>query len=196
MIVSVINLKGGVGKTTTAMALATQAAREGVPTVVLDADSQSSASLWQYNAAQGGSPLGFEVRSANMADLLRLRDEGRDGLVVVDTPPTGNVTDMAKDMADFVVVPTGTSGIDLQQTGAVVDVLEAAGRPYAVLMVRVEANTLAARAAREYLASRQASVFEAEIPKRSDLSNAYGQRFASNLHGYEDVWHELKEAMR
>ena len=46
MIVAVVNIKGGVGKTTTAIALATLAARAGLDTVVLDADEQSSASLW------------------------------------------------------------------------------------------------------------------------------------------------------
>ena len=59
MIVAVVNIKGGVGKTTTAIALATLAARAGLDTVVLDADEQSSASLWAWNAEQDGRPLPF-----------------------------------------------------------------------------------------------------------------------------------------
>lgn len=197
MIVSIINLKGGVGKTTSTMALATEAARDGVPVTVLDADMQSSASLWRFNANEMGVELPFEVRSANLADLRSLRRgvPFEESLVLVDTPPTGMVTDMAKDVADFIIVPTGASGIDLQQTTTVLDVLESANRPYAVLLVRVESNTLATKAARRYFADRGTPMFETEIPKRADLSNVYGQRFASNLHGYEDVYRELKEAL-
>lgn len=72
MIVAVVNIKGGVGKTTTAIALATLAARAGLDTVVLDADEQSSASLWAWNAEQDGRPLPFPVESANIATLRRL----------------------------------------------------------------------------------------------------------------------------
>lgn len=73
MIVAVVNIKGGVGKTTTAIALATLAARKGHEVVVLDADEQSSASLWAWNAEQNGKPLPFSVESANIATLRRLK---------------------------------------------------------------------------------------------------------------------------
>ena len=46
MIISTINLKGGVGKTTTAIALATAAVRDGKDVELYDCDPQSSASLW------------------------------------------------------------------------------------------------------------------------------------------------------
>lgn len=196
MIVAVINIKGGVGKTTTAMALATAASRSGLEATVLDTDEQSSASLWEYNVEQNGGSLPFEVRSANMADLLRLRKRGGDGFTVIDTPPTGKVTDTAKDVADFVIVPTSPTGIDLQQTAGTVEKLEEAGKPYAVLIVRAEPRTLALKSAEAFLTGHDVSVFDAEIPKRADLGNVYGQPFGDDLYGYEAVYRELSEALR
>ena len=52
MIISIINLKGGVGKTTTAIALATAAQRDGKDVEVYDTDPQSSASLWAMSAEE------------------------------------------------------------------------------------------------------------------------------------------------
>lgn len=193
MIVAVVNIKGGVGKTTTAIALATLAARAGLDTVVLDADEQSSASLWAWNAEQDGRPLPFPVESANIATLRRLgHDDGR--FVVIDTPPIGKVTDEAKDVADFVIVPTSPNSIDLQQTSAVSDNLEESGKPYAVLIVRAEPHTIALKSAQEYFREKDTSLFDTVIPKRADLGNVYGQPFGSSMYGYEDVYRELKEA--
>lgn len=194
MIVAVVNIKGGVGKTTTAIALATMAVRDGRGAVVLDTDAQSSASLWAWNAERSGRPLPFPVESANIATLRRLgREEGR--FVVIDTPPTGKITDEAKDAADFVIVPTSPNSIDLQQASAVVDNLEESGKPYAVLIVRAEPRTIALRSAQEYFAERDASTFDTVIPKRADVGNIYGQPFGSNMYGYEDVYREFKEAV-
>ena len=50
MIISVINLKGGSGKTTTAMALATAAARHNRNVSVLDTDPQGDATTWAGDA--------------------------------------------------------------------------------------------------------------------------------------------------
>lgn len=54
MIISVINLKGGSGKTTTAMALATAAARHNRNVSVLDTDPQGDATTWAGDAEDAG----------------------------------------------------------------------------------------------------------------------------------------------
>ena len=57
MIISVINLKGGSGKTTTAMALATAAARHNRNVSVLDTDPQGDATTWAGDAEDAGETL-------------------------------------------------------------------------------------------------------------------------------------------
>lgn len=74
MIVTIANAKGGVAKTTSAIYLAAAYARrfeEGA--TVLDADPQSSASLWRDMAEEnGGWPAGTDVMPANLSTLQRL----------------------------------------------------------------------------------------------------------------------------
>ena len=116
MIISVINLKGGSGKTTTAMALATAAARHNRNVSVLDTDPQGDATTWAGDAEDAGETLPFTVDSANIGKLKRLRKTmADDELVIIDCPPAGNVVDVACDVADFVIVPATQSG--KQQAG-------------------------------------------------------------------------------
>jgi len=194
MIVAVINIKGGVGKPPPAMALATAAVRDGRAATVLDTDAQSSASMWDLAAEEAGNRLPFEVAAANIASLRRL-DGDRGRFVVIDTPPTGKITDEAKDAADFVVVPTSPNGIDLQQTYTVVSNLEEVGKPYAVLITRAEPRTIALRSAERFLVDADVSTFDTVIRKRADLGNVYGQPFGDDLYGYGEVYEQLKEAM-
>ena len=88
MIISVINLKGGSGKTTTAMALATAAARHNRNVSVLDTDPQGDATTWAGDAEDAGETLPFTVDSANIGKLKRLRKTmADDELVIIDCPP-------------------------------------------------------------------------------------------------------------
>ncbi len=66
MIISVINLKGGSGKTTTAMALATAAARHNRNVSVLDTDPQGDATTWAGNAVNLIRERGASVFDASV----------------------------------------------------------------------------------------------------------------------------------
>ncbi|RTG95454.1 ParA family protein, partial [Thermus scotoductus] len=81
-VVAVVNGKGGVGKTTTAVNLAALLA-ERAPVLLVDADPQGSASWW---AGRGEMP--FDLAQETDPGLLsRLRRVRGYGAVVVDTPP-------------------------------------------------------------------------------------------------------------
>lgn len=194
MIVTVVNLKGGVGKTTTAIALATAASRAGHTSKVLDADSQSSASLWAMSAEQEGEALPFEVSSANIATLRRLSSI-KGEWIFIDCPPTGNITDEAVKVADVVIVPTAPAGMDFQQTWATVSTLIGAGKPYAVLLTRILPHTRALASALADLETKGASYFDAQIPQREDIKNYFGHAFGDDLYQYEEVFAELEEMM-
>ena len=116
-IIAVVNLKGGVGKSTIAVNLACElAGRQSV--VVVDADSQATATDW---ARRGDLPARVET--------LPLDDESRVGPwvekvlglqadhVVVDCPPhIGPATLAATGIADMVLIPVTPSGADLVAT--------------------------------------------------------------------------------
>src|SRR5215212_5741593 len=83
MIVSVVNLKGGVGKTTTALYFAEAAKEEGYAPVVIDADTEKSALEWS-----SGGNLPFTVVAAEkdaLARQARLLEKERQ-VVIIDTP--------------------------------------------------------------------------------------------------------------
>ena len=118
MIITIANAKGGVGKTTSAMYLA-QAAKLRDPdleVMVLDADPQSSVTQWALDAEGQGVSIGYRVDSANSATLSRLGKCRPSGLILVDTPPSGAALDEACRVADFVIIPTSLTPLDLQQT--------------------------------------------------------------------------------
>lgn len=190
MIVSIINLKGGVGKTTSAMALAEAASRAGMRAVVLDCDPQASASTWDALVADEGGELPFEVRPGNVAILRRLRDaEGT--VTLIDCPPTGNVTDEAMLAADIVVVPSNPASADIQKTWDTVDALERNGKPYGVLLTKVNSQTRSYRATVGALEERGTSVFDAQVPQRENLKNYFGNMFGDELYGYAQAWEEI-----
>lgn len=190
MIVAVVNLKGGVGKTITSIALATAAAADGMLVRVIDTDPQGSATTWAATAEDEGAPLPFPVVPGNVASVRRLQD--KEGLTIIDLPPSGDITDAAVDAADFVIVPTSASPADRDKTFKTVASLESAGVPHAVLVVRTSERTVAARLLARELQDRGTSVFDTVIPRREALSNAFGH-VMRDLHGYEDVWGEMKE---
>jgi chromosome partitioning protein len=110
MNIVVSNVKGGVGKTTTAVYLAAVAGRRGGgPVVLVDADPQGSTAEW-YDA----EPLeGVELMEGPSVRTVGKAMNQQDGIVVVDTPPgEGAVVQAALSRADAVVIPTRAGGVE------------------------------------------------------------------------------------
>lgn len=199
MIVSLLNLKGGVGKTTSCIALATAAARDGKDVIVLDADPQGSATFWADNADDNDRPLPFEVNAANPATIKRAAKKFQgnpDKWAFIDCPPNGTILDAAQEASDFVIIPTGTGNADLVKTAETVRTMEANDKLYAVLLTRVLTNTNGFKVAQENLENGSISFFDAAIRQKEDLKGYFGLPFGSSLYGYEDVYSEIKEALQ
>ena len=89
MIVALLNQKGGVGKTTLALNLAGEWARQGKRVTLIDADPQGSALDWSQQRARKGLPRLFGVVGLARDTLHREAPElaRTADVIVIDGPP-------------------------------------------------------------------------------------------------------------
>ena len=191
MICSIMNLKGGVGKTTTAMGLATAASRDGRQVRVVDADPQASASMWAYVAESNGEALPFRVEPANRVLLQTMRVADGEW-AFVDCPPSGDVLDSAKRASDLVIVPLTPGLADWQQALAITDALMESRVPFRVLITLAEASRVMYREIVHAIEKLEMPVFRTEIPRREAVRTAFYHPFPEKLYGYGGLWGELK----
>jgi chromosome partitioning protein len=105
----VTNLKGGVGKTTTAVYLAAAAVARGHEVLLIDSDRQASSAEWLEERPLEGVEV---VEAPSERTLLRAMSR-HDGLVVVDTPPGDErIVQAAINEADAVIIPTRAGGVE------------------------------------------------------------------------------------
>lgn len=125
-LISVINLKGGVGKTTIAVNLAATLADQGYPVLLVDADPQQSATQWAQQQPPGGGaaagrlpmtvvPLRADAGAPQFqAALQQLAQAAQATLVVLDCPPElSDPALVAALLADLVLVPVTPSPLDV-----------------------------------------------------------------------------------
>jgi chromosome partitioning protein len=141
-ILVVLNGKGGVGKTTTAINLA--ASLIGTDRVLLvDADPQGSATWWVGKSEQG---LGFDLAQETNPELLKgLRQIQDYTLIVVDTPPALGSKTLATvvSVADYLILPTPAAPMDLSVLIETVRTsVKPTGVPHRVLLTRVDPRSL------------------------------------------------------
>ena len=135
--------KGGAGKSTSAVILATEFAREGASVTILDADPNRPVSHW---ADRSGCPQSLAV----MADISEgsvidaIEEAARKStFVIVDLEGTASMTvAYAISRADLVIVPTQGSQLDAAEAAKAIKLIRQQERafarqiPYAVLFTR------------------------------------------------------------
>lgn len=136
------NPKGGAGKSTAAVILATQLARKGAKVTILDADPNKPISEWARRRTLDNLTVVAEISEATIIDEIDSAAE-KTPFVIVDLEGTASMTvAYAISRADLVVIPTQASQLDAKQAAKAVLLIkqqEKAFRktiPFAILYTR------------------------------------------------------------
>jgi chromosome partitioning protein len=196
MIVVVAALKGGVGKTTTAVYLAALAAASRRSAVLVDADPQASSADWIEAAPDDQLELVTPVEAPTDRLLTRAlsRIDGEE-VAVVDTPP-GNERLLAKaiDVADVVIVPARVGGVENARVEAVVGMVPI-NVPLGLVICSARPYTLDYQEAIATWSAAQVPLW-GTVPERVSIASGPDSVLsADGLDAYRGVWRRAVRAV-
>ncbi len=176
MKLAIVNLKGGTGKTTSAVYLALGMMQHG-RTLLIDADPQGSSLSWSEGAKDFPLPvIGLPVKDLHKRVGQFARDYTH---IVIDTPP-GEIAIVRSALlsADAALLPIPPSLLDLDRLRPTLELLEEVehfnGIAIHVLLTRVRRGTKSATAAREVLNELGLPILNAEVPLLEAYSASFG----------------------
>ena len=115
--------KGGVGKTTSALALASVLTHHGAPTTLIDADPNAPIALWASRFS-AGVPEHLTVKTAFRTDVAEVIDAATDPYVIVDLEGSRNdEVSVAIGRADLVLIPMKGNQLDADEAVNVIKVI-------------------------------------------------------------------------
>lgn len=197
---SLVSLKGGVGRTTSAMHLAAVVSRLELPVVVLEVGSEHSARRWATAAQRQGHPLPFDVVTVGKSALAaEARALSHTHVVIIDAPShDGEMLIKATRVSDYCIVVVSPSLLDVGGLASTLGVLYAvqdlpAKLEIAILVTRCKAGTQLARGIHQKL--KPLAVLDATIGDLEGYKHSFG-RLPTNLEQFQRVWDELHEGSK
>lgn len=198
--------KGGTGKTTTVLNLATIAAAAGLRVALLDMDDQRTLSEWHELRPEAVPDLQLlTISLVEVGRAIREADAiaGLD-LVIVDTPPGLDQHVRLRELvqhADFVLVPTTQGPGDIRSVTEFMATLKALGVKAAFLLNRTNQRWSSYREARRKL-NKAGPLCPVDIRQLRDIeaTNSYGVginefNHAKGAEDLEAVWDFVRETM-
>lgn len=184
-VITFANTKGGAGKTTAVLLLATELARLGYRVSVLDADPQHWITRW-YENSEGlpGNRLTV-VPYVTMGSIDRQLSEqrARADFVLIDLPGSrSSLLAKAVGYADYVLIPVQGSAMDAQGGANVIELLQYLEDKanirirHSVVLTRVNSmvTTRAMTAVKDLLAARRVHLLETPIIERAAFRDMFG----------------------
>lgn len=174
--IALICQKGGTGKTTLALSIATEAARSGLTVAIIDLDPQVSACEWGDLRA-GEAPIVIDAQPARIEGVVeRAREMGVDLLLVDTAGRTEQAALAAARVADLVLVPLQPSVVDLKTIKATNDLINLAGdKRRAAVLTRVKPFGNRHLETAAWLEGQGMPVCPATIGDRITFQDAYAQ---------------------
>ena len=171
-VISLVSLKGGVGKSTLAAALAVRAARESKRVAMVDLDPQASLDAWWKRRGKGENPTIFGNASTASDAVESLKQTGWDW-VFMDCPPAFIPTiEDAIEHSDLALIPLRPGALDLLGSEEAVAAAQEAGTPFLCVLNDVDPRWSGTTAAREYLEAAGVPVAKTIVAHRAAFFTA------------------------
>src|SRR5271156_4554339 len=115
MIISILNQKGGTGKTTLAVNIAREYTKRNIKTLLVDSDGQGSTLRWHEES--GGELIDLTCLPVTTLDKDVLKFNDRYQRIIIDgVPSVSPLTICAIKAADIVLIPVQPSPYDIWAT--------------------------------------------------------------------------------
>ena len=125
MIIALTNSKGCVGKSTLAVHLTVWWQEQGAKVALVDADAQSSSSVWLHEAAPGLPVLRLQTADDILEGVPKLQTQFEH--LIIDGPAgLSEVTRAILLVADLALLPCGPSTLDLRAVNEAIRVVKQA----------------------------------------------------------------------
>jgi chromosome partitioning protein len=131
---AIISQKGGAGKTTLAVHLATAAAAAGHRSAVIDLDPQGTAASWG-DRRRVQEPEVISGQAVRLPMMIKAAEENGADFLVLDTAPNADQTaSLAARIADLVLIPCRPAAFDLEAVQTTLMLAKTAGKPAFVVL--------------------------------------------------------------
>lgn len=170
MIISLVNQKGGTGKTTIALNLAYCIAEKGYKTLLIDADPQGSSLQWQVISNNSAFTVVRHPKANFHKNIEKVTQRYK--IVVIDAPPgTGRISKSILLCANLAIVPVGPSPLDIWSSKDIITLIREARKHNRKLRAKLLISkkivgTTVGREVRGSLKNYRMGVFNTEICER------------------------------
>ena len=170
MIVSLINQKGGAGKTTAAINIASCLAEAGKRILLVDSDPQGSVTQWQSIANKNEFEVMHLPRPLAKKDFKGVADH-YDHIVIDPPPAIEEITRSVIEVSQLAIIPIAPSPLDIWSSSETVELVKELqkklrGLAVRILVYRKISGTRLAREAREAMEAYNLKIFKTEISQR------------------------------
>jgi chromosome partitioning protein len=170
-VIAIISQKGGAGKTTLAVHLATAAAAAGHTAAVIDLDPQATAASWA-DRRTAAAPEVISGQAARLPALMKAAENNGADFLILDTAPNADQTaSLAARAADLVLIPCRAAAFDLEAIETTLMLSKAAAKPAYVVLNAVPPRSSIGREAAEGLTTRGARVAPHQLTHRAAFAH-------------------------
>ncbi|WP_339644384.1 AAA family ATPase [Jannaschia helgolandensis] len=170
--VAIISQKGGAGKTTLALHLATSSALQGRNTAIIDLDPQASAANWSDRRV-ADVPVVLSAHASRLNhEISRVKDMEGDLLIIDTAPHSDSAALEAAKAADLILVPCRPAILDIEAISNTLNLVKTTGKPIFVVMNAVAPQGSEATEAAEAIAELGVGICPVQLRQRVAFSRA------------------------